>query len=154
MQQKPYIENRLINLSGVLPILGNDFSISCHSALIHIGMIPIPSVENNFDYLVVSFRAVQDGYTAFPMGILPKVAHPMFYTQTQYHNMKAPLLWSGKAHFSDYKMALDSLAQVYWPSVSMRSFRNLNKVASEIYQTFSNRPYAHLVEYAGHELLG
>ncbi len=154
MKEKPYIENRLINMRGVMPTLGNDFTIRRDSPLLFIGMIPIPENEGGFDYLVIAFRSLSESYTPFPMGILPKLAHPMFLTQTKYGDIKEPAAWYGKARFRDYKMALESLDQINSSSTSMRRFRNLNTVAEGICKRCPIKSYAPHVIYAGHEFLG
>lgn len=154
MANKKYKPNRLINIHGVMPILGNDFTIQWNSPSLSIGMIPVPGDEDSFDYLVITFRALLDNYTAFPMGILPKLAHPMFLTQTKYGDMKKPAAWYGSARFSDYKIALQSLEHINSGSTSMRRFRNLNIVAEEIWNLCSIKTYALHVEYAGHQFLG
>lgn len=149
MQNITYIPNRLINLVGVMPVLGNDFTITFMSVTISIGMIPIPTVDKDFDFLVVGFKLLPEGHTVLPLGIVPKHAHPMFFTQIRYVDMDKPTVWYGKAKFRDYKMAMESLEQLDFSSTSMRKFRNLNLVAEEIYKKRLCRSYGHYVKYSG-----
>ncbi len=153
MHNKEFIPTRLVNMAIVMPNLSLDLSVPLVMVEIFFAMIPAKLSKNDFDFLVIAYRSLSEGYCAFPIGILSLIQHPLFIDKIAVERNRKPSVWCGGARFLDYKMAVTYLEPVDWLPKSMKRLRNVNTVAGAVFETYGRDRYFGDTEYAGHKLL-
>lgn len=152
MKKFQYIANRLANLAGTMPFLTMDLSINQNNCPIFIAMLPAKLTDNDFDFLVVGFKELPEGYTLFPLGMLWLPQHP-YFPHEAFGDLKRPTVWAGGARFSGYSLAVSYLELVKSAPSSAKKLRNLNNVAGGVFEAYRNKGYFYDTEFAGHKLL-
>jgi hypothetical protein len=152
MKYLQYIPNRIINLAGVMPFLRINYSIPQDIREVFIAMLPAKLTNNDFDFLVVSFKELPDGYTVFPLGIIWVPQHP-YFPREAFGDLSRPTVWAGGARFSNYSLAVSYLELVKSAPSSAKKLRNINKVAGGVFEEYRNNVRFYDTKYAGHNLL-